>query len=216
MLRMRWGSVTLFHASCITEMLSILSSTPCDAVIIDSHTPGFLECIETLNAMVPKIRVIVKSRQTEPIHGLRALQAGGCAYWREGDQCDLVLALEQVLAGRQYISASLEHRLAKTAKLANPGSVGLSALTPRERQVFDSLSIGHSLKEIAVLLNISTKTVSTFRTRVLEKMHFHDGAELLRYSWSRQGLGGTTPEPAGPPHASRRKKVAVNHKGNPK
>jgi DNA-binding NarL/FixJ family response regulator len=193
----RWPDATVHHASSGGEVLTLLEHEGVDAVILDSHLrhPSILSLIEKLNADFSDVRVLVMARRPlARVHGIRMLQAGAFGYWKEGDLCDLIPALERILGGHQYISPTLAEGLAKTAKIADPSKQGLTALTAREREVFQLLAIGRSLKEIAGQMKISAKTVSTFRCRLLEKMHFRDEGELVRYCWEKELPVARTPE----------------------
>jgi two-component system invasion response regulator UvrY len=106
----------------------------------------------------------------------------------------LIAALRKVAQGGRYVSPSLAERLAEevTAEVDRPPH---AALTNREYQVLRMLAEGNTVKQIATTLSLSIKTVSTYRTRILQKMHLRTTAELIRYAISLQLVDGQPVRP---------------------
>ncbi len=114
--------------------------------------------------------------------GERALEAGAAGFLHKLSMMDEILtAVRRVCAGKKYISPDLAARLMEKRLHACP-KTGHEALSAREFEVLRLLGKGRTVSEVAALLNISVKTVSTYRTRVLEKLGLHTTAEIIRYA----------------------------------
>jgi DNA-binding NarL/FixJ family response regulator len=120
---------------------------------------------------------------------LRALRGGASGYVTKSTvPTELVEAVKKVLAGGRYVSASLAEVLAAALQSASPGiALSHEALSPREFEVLRMIAMGKSGKEIAAELSLSFKTVSTYRTRLLEKLGLRTNADLTQYCL-RHGL----------------------------
>lgn len=155
-----------------------------DVVVLDIGMPGpsYLEVLAALSAASPGPRVLVLSAQPEEEYAVHALRAGAAGYLTKGyAPGDLVEAVRRVAQGRRYISAALAERLAAGAAEGTPKQPH-ELLSAREAEVLRLLAAGLSLKEIASRLGVSPKTVSSFRSRVLEKMGARTNADLIRYA----------------------------------
>jgi DNA-binding NarL/FixJ family response regulator len=123
----------------------------------------------------------VFSSSTEDELGIRAIQAGADGYIRRDVAVkELIQAVRQILDGHRYVSPRLAARMAES--LARPKSTGLAALSNRELYVLRRIGQGRATGEIAKEMGLSVKTVSTYRSRVLEKLHLHTTAELVRFA----------------------------------
>jgi DNA-binding NarL/FixJ family response regulator len=133
------------------------------------------------------VRVLVVSGYPERQYAVNVLKAGASGYLpKDGSPDELLKAVGQVLSGRRYVSASLAELLVTELDTDHdrPLHAGLSE---REFQIFCKLASGQSVSEIASELSLSVKTVSTYRTRVLEKMAFKSNADITSYAL-RNGL----------------------------
>jgi DNA-binding NarL/FixJ family response regulator len=166
------------------EVLDAARRTRADVVVLDIGMPGpsYLEVLAALPAECPGARALILSAQPEEDYAVRALRGGATGYLSKGySPPELVEAVRRVAAGRRYVSAALAEQLAL-------GVVGDAAKAPHERlsgrefEVLRLLAGGLSLKEIAGRLQVSPKTVSSFRARLLEKMQLKTNAELGRYA----------------------------------
>ena len=174
-------------------LLAEIGNQPVDVVLLDISMPGpgVLELIRRLRAMRPKLHILVLSVQPEEVYALRAIAAGAAGYLtKDQSPAELAGAIRRVYRGNRYVSPSLAETLL-------PGSeAGVTrdphaALSNREYQVLEHLGKGRSAKEIAVLLGLSPKSVSTYRARILRKVHLKTTAELVRYAVEHD-LGRTT------------------------
>lgn len=155
-----------------------------DLVVLDIAMPGRggLDALKELRSRRPLVPVLVLSAHTEDQYAARALRAGARGYVTKQSATDeLVTAVHNLLAGTQYVSASLAVHPATLVTNA-PERPPHETLSDRELQVFRMLASGKSVKEIGAELTLSDKTISTYRARVLEKMNLRSNAELMRYA----------------------------------
>ena len=133
----------------------------------------------------PELPVLVLSSAPEEQMAARVLAAGAVGYLnKQAAPEELARAVKQVAAGGIYVSAKLAERLA--ADLAHPSNHLHERLSDREFQVMQMLVAGKFVKEIAAELNLSPKTVSTFHSRILQKLRLQNDVELVRYAIEHQ------------------------------
>ncbi len=185
------GAVAIGEAATLPELVAAVDREPWDALLLDISMGGqnSLHVLPDLKARHPRLRVVVVSMYGERPFVIRALRAGASAYLtKERAPEELLQALRSVLAGRRYIANDLAEQLADHlagGAAENPHE----SLSPRELEIFLLLASARSVSEIAAQLGLSVKTVSTYRTRVLEKMVLRSNAELMQYA-VRHGLVG--------------------------
>lgn len=153
-----------------------------DIVLLDINLPGMngVECLRKLRTHDEQLKVIVISMHiTEPLPG-KVLELGAAGYLTKGRAADEVLvAVQKISQGERYLSADVAQQLALD-KL-NGGSP-LEHLSERELQVLLLVTQGKSITEIAEQLSVSSKTVSTYRYRIFEKLDVGNDVELTRYA----------------------------------
>jgi two-component system, NarL family, invasion response regulator UvrY len=183
------GLEVVAEAASGEELLERLPRLPADIVLLDVTMPGlrFLEVLQRLRAEHPSVAVLVLSVHPEDQYAVRALRAGASGYLtKDHSPEELTEAIRRVYRGKKYVSPGLAERLA--ADLAGgAGNIRHELLSDREYEVLCLLGSGRTVKEIAKALELSPKTVSTYRTRVLEKMGATSNADLVRYA-SQHGL----------------------------
>ncbi|HEY9429295.1 MAG TPA: response regulator transcription factor [Gemmatimonadaceae bacterium] len=166
------------------ELLTRLRQVAADIILLDVSMPGpgFLELLQRLRLEHPTVPVLVLSVHPEDQYAVRSLRAGASGYLTKDHSPEqLTEAIRRVHRGHRYVSQGLAERLA--ADLAvGVGEVQHELLTNREYEVLCLLGSGRQVKEIASTLQLSSKTVSTYRTRILEKMHAKSNADLVRYA----------------------------------
>lgn len=172
------------EAGTCQEVLRKMRSETFDAVLMDLKMPGIggLETLKLLRAEHPEVPVLVMSMHPEDQYATRVLRAGAAGYLtKEHASEQLVGALRKVLGGGKYITSSFAERLALglEKELKSPPH---ELLSDREYQVMIMIADGRSLKEIAENLHLSEKTISTYRSRIMEKMNMKSNAELTRYA----------------------------------
>jgi DNA-binding NarL/FixJ family response regulator len=165
------------------EVLRLLRQRTFDVLILDINIPGAtgLEVVRDVRHDYPWLPVLMLSVYPEEQYALRALKAGASGYLpKESAPEELVKAVLKVIGGGKYITASIAEQMAEA--LQDDASKPLhETLSDREFQVMRLLATGKTISEIAVDLSLSVKTISTFRARLLTKMHFKNNAELIHY-----------------------------------
>ncbi|PQV62911.1 two component transcriptional regulator, LuxR family [Abditibacterium utsteinense] len=165
------------------EVLRLLRQRTFDVLILDINMPGAtgLEVVRDVRRDYPWLPVLMLSVYPEEQYALRALKAGASGYLpKESAPEELVKAVLKVIGGGKYITASIAEQMADA--LQDDASKSLhETLSDREFQVMRLLATGKTISEIAADLLLSVKTISTFRARLLAKMHFKNNAELIHY-----------------------------------
>jgi DNA-binding NarL/FixJ family response regulator len=183
------GLVLSGEAGDATALLKALETAATDLVLLDVSMPGgpFLETLRALRERHPTIRVLVLSVHPEDQWAVRALKAGASGYLTKDHSPDQLLeAIRRVYRGGKYVSPTLAERLA--SQLDNGGQrAPHELLSDREFEVMRRLGSGLTVSQIATELGLSAKTVSTYRTRILEKMAVATNADLVQYA-ARYGL----------------------------
>jgi two-component system, NarL family, invasion response regulator UvrY len=165
------------------DLLAGLRHRAVDVVLLDVSMPGpgLIPLLDALRDEHPSVGVLVLSVHPEEQYATRALRAGARGYLtKDHSPGELVAAVRKVYGGGRYVSAGLAERLA--AELSG-GAQGLphERLSDREFEVLCLLGSGQTVTEIAASLTLSVKTVSTYRSRLLEKIPARSNAELVRY-----------------------------------
>ena len=159
-----------------------------DLLILDVSMPGRggLDVLKELKAQRPKLPVLVLSMYAERPFAVRAFRAGASGYLTKASAgTELVRAVERILAGGRYVSAVLAEQLA--TELGRTGNGLLhERLSAREFEILRLIASGKTVKEIAAELARSGNTISTYRTRILEKMKMRTSAELTHYAVSNK------------------------------
>jgi len=172
------------EAGSYEELREVLASTPCDVLVLDINLPGVsgLEALEALRREAHPARALVVSMYPEDQYGVQALRAGAWGYVsKSADASVLVEAIHTVAQGRKYISPSIASLLIE--RLAAPTQQHPhERLSAREQQMLVLLAQGQKLADIATELDLSAKTVSVYRARLLEKMKLTTGAQLSHYA----------------------------------
>ena len=169
-------------------VLAVLAGTPADVLLLDLAMPGapFPGLLKHVLARYPTLRVLVMSMHPEDQFAGRALRDGAAGYLtKERTPQDLVEAIRKVTRGGTYVSPALAEQLAASLDTRRP-AVAHEALSDREYEVLRLIGAGRTVGEIAAQLHLSPKTVSTYRTRILQKLSLRSSAELIRYALQHQ------------------------------
>jgi len=154
-----------------------------DLAIVDISLAGRsgLDVVAELKVLRPRMPVLVLSMHSEQQYARRAFRAGAAGYiTKSTSRAELARAIRRVGAGGRYVSPELAEQLAADLD-RDTADAPHAALSNREFEVMRLLGTGNTVTEIAAILGISDKTVSTYRARILEKMHVRTNAELVRY-----------------------------------
>lgn len=177
------------------ELLELLRGSAVDVLLLDISMPGpeFLELMRQLREEWPSVRVLVLSTHPEDQYAVRSLRAGAAGYLSKDRSPDrLADAVRRVFRGAKYVTEELADKLASELDPGNERPAH-EVLSDREYQVLCLLGAGHTAKEISQRLTLSPKTVSTYRTRVLEKLGLRSTPDLIRYA-VEHGLSERRPE----------------------
>ena len=166
------------------EVLERVRGLDFEVLLLDMSMPGRsgIELIKQVRGEKPKLRILVLSMHQEQQYAVRAIRAGAAGYLtKDSASAQLVSAIRKVAAGGAFITDAVAQQLALGAM---PQVEGLphQALSDREFQVFRELVSGKAVSDIAAELNLSVKTVSTHKARIMEKMSMSNPAELIRYA----------------------------------
>jgi two-component system invasion response regulator UvrY len=166
------------------EVLAQTQSSDWDLLILDITMPGRsgLDVLTDLRALRPKLPVLVLTMHSEVQYGKRALRAGAAGFMnKESAAEELIKAVQKCLAGGRYVGPVLAEKLASDLNDDVPSDVQ-ETLSRREFEIMRMIALGKTVKQIAWELHLSASTVSTYRTRILEKMNMTTTAELMQYA----------------------------------
>jgi two-component system invasion response regulator UvrY len=176
------------EASNGQEVLEKIRKSDFDVVVLDISMPGRsgLEILKELKSEKPKPPVLVLSVHPGEQYATRVLQAGASGYLtKESTPNELVIAVRKVALGMKYISYSVAEKIAFNLETGTEKPLH-ETLSDREYEVMGLIASGKTIKEIAGEIFLSVKTVSTYRARILEKMHMKNNAELTHYAIKNQ------------------------------
>ena len=183
MLNDEFAGATIDEAESGATLLEKVRQQQWDLVLLDLTLPdkNGLDCLSDIRRHQPRLPILVISVHAETQFALPALKAGASGYLtKDRAPEDLLQAIKKVLAGRRYISSELAEQLA-THALGDGAPRLHTGVSVRELQVMRAIGSGKSVSEIATSLFLSVKTVSTYRTRVLQKMGMKTNADLTAY-----------------------------------
>ena len=172
------------EASTHQEALKLAREESWDAVVLDISLGGRngLEVLKDLKQIHPKLPVLILSMHSEEQYARRAFRAGAAGYiTKDSSRAELVKAINRVVEGGRYISPSLAEKLLFDIERGTDRPLH-EDLSNREFEVMRLIASGKSVGEIADMLSLSDKTISTYRARILEKMRMKSNAELIHYA----------------------------------
>ncbi len=167
------------------QVIACVRADEFDVLILDMSMPGKsgIELIKQVKAEKPKLRVLVLSMHEEEQYAVRAIKAGASGYvTKDSAGTQLLTAIRKVASGGAFISAEVAEQLALAAMPGADDGPPHKKLSDREYEVFQRLVAGESVTDIAARLNLSGKTVSTHKARLMEKLGVDNQADLVRYA----------------------------------
>jgi two-component system, NarL family, invasion response regulator UvrY len=173
------------------ELRSLMRTTRCDVLVLDINMPGRsgLDVLHALRDEANPVKVLVVSMYPEDQYAIRALRGGAHGYVNKaGDPQVIVQAVRTVAQGRKYVTPEIAQMLVESLTSPSPAQAHES-LSDRELQTLTMIASGKRLSDIAAELNLSPKTVSVYRARVLQKLGLANNSELTVYA-IRNGLVG--------------------------
>ena len=176
--------VVVDEASNGWEVLSKVRANSYDVVLLDISMPGAsgVDILKELKDERPGLPVLILSIHPEEQYALRAFKAGASGYLtKESAPDELVAAIRKISTGGKYVSSSLAEILASELGTSDK-ELPHKTLSDREYQVMRVIALGKTVTEIAEELSLSVKTVSTYRSRILEKMKMKNNAEITYYA----------------------------------
>jgi DNA-binding NarL/FixJ family response regulator len=166
------------------EVMGCLGKSPIGLLVLDISMPGRsgMDVLRDVKHAYPRLPVIILSCQPEDQYAVRCLRAGAAAYInKESAAEELAKATKKILSGGRYVSASLAEKLVANLDESVDKPVH-ELLSDREYEVMRMIAAGLPLTEIGEKLHVSVKTISSYRARIMEKMHMKSNADLTRYA----------------------------------
>jgi two-component system, NarL family, invasion response regulator UvrY len=171
------------EASNGVEVMQMVRNGAWDVVLMDVSMPdrNGIDALKLIKKEFPRLAVLVLSMHPEEHYAVRALKAGAAGYLTKQMAPDLLVkAIRQVAAGKKYVSPAVAQQLAVAITDDDERPLH-ERLSDREYQTLVMISSGKTLTQIAEELNLSVKTVSVYRARLLEKMKLKNNAEITHY-----------------------------------
>jgi DNA-binding NarL/FixJ family response regulator len=176
------GHVNIVEASDASQALKEIRNKSFDVVLLDINLPGRsgLDLLEDIKGNHPEVKILIVSMYPEEQYAIRALKSGASGYLtKESASNEMLAAVAKVLQGGRYITQSIAERIFDAIDTEGPPH---DLLSNRELEVLIQIAKGVSLKEIGQILALSEKTISTYRSRILEKMSLNSNADIVRYA----------------------------------
>lgn len=176
-----FSGAEIMEVSNSNEVFNEVSKQIWDVILLDISMPGRngIDILKQIRASGIKAPVLMLSMHPEEQYAVRALKAGASGFLnKETAPEELLSAVHRVLSGRKYITSNVAEKLAETIgdKPAH------ELLSDREMQVFQLIASGKTVSEIAIEISLSVNTISTYRTRILEKFKLNNNSELTHYA----------------------------------
>lgn len=160
----------------------------CDVVLLDIFMPGQngIEVLKQLREEKPKLPILILSNYTEDQYAVRLIKSGAAGYLTKGCASAVIVeAVRDVAKGNKHFSPAVLELIANELSLPD-GKLPHETLSNREFQIFRLFASAKTVTEIAGILNLSGKTVSTYRARILDKMKLRNNAKMMQYAIEKQ------------------------------
>ncbi len=176
------------QAASGAEALQRMRDTAIDVAILDMTMPGMngIETLKQIKAERPGLPVLMLSMHPEAQYAVRCVKAGAAGYLTKACEKNVLLeAVRRAATGKQYLTPAVNDCLLQEVQQPEQGKEIHQTLSDREFDVFRQIAQGISLSDMATRMNLSPKTVSTYRARVMEKTGLSSNAEIIRYAFDR-------------------------------
>jgi two-component system invasion response regulator UvrY len=184
MLREEFPMAEVTEVANSNEVLEEVRKQIWDVILLDISMPGRngIETMKQIRANGIKAPILMLSMHSEEQYAVRVLKAGASGFLnKESATEELLAAVHKVLSGRKYITSSVAEKLAQMLG-KNAEKPAYEFLSDREMQVLQYIASGKTVSEIAEEILLSVNTISTYRTRILEKLSLNNNVELTRYA----------------------------------
>lgn len=183
------GQFTFGEAETISKAIALVHEQSWDIAILDiSLRDGRngLDALREMKQIKPQLPVLILTMHAEEQYARLAFKAGAAGYvTKDSSPAELVGAINKILRGSKYVSPGMAERLISYIQ-KDAGLAPHELLSDREFQVFRLIALGKAVGEIAEVLSLSDRTISTYRARILEKMGMQSNADLTRYAIRNQ------------------------------
>jgi two-component system, NarL family, invasion response regulator UvrY len=183
LLREKFSDLIVFEAINSQQAMDIVTTKTIDVILLDISMPGRngIETLKQMRASDIKAPILMLSMHPEDQYAIRALKAGASGFInKESATEELLIAIDKVISGKKYITSSVAEKLAEVG--AQGSKQPHEFLSDREMHVLQKIASGKTVSEIADELSLSVNTISTYRSRLLEKLLLNNNAELTRYA----------------------------------
>lgn len=180
-LREEFSKAEITEVASSSQVMDEVDRQSWDVILLDISMPGRngIETLKQIRTNGVRTPILMLSMHPEDQYALRALKAGASGFLnKETAPEELLAAVRLLLSGRKYITPSVAEKLTETISEKNAHEL----LSDREMQVLQRIASGKTVSEIAVEIALSVNTISTYRTRILEKLNLNNNAELTRYA----------------------------------
>jgi two-component system invasion response regulator UvrY len=184
LLKDEYAKLQVYEAFNSSQALEIVGSKPLDVILLDISMPGRngIETLKQIRTQGVKTPILMLSMHPEDQYAVRALKAGASGFInKETATEELLAAIQIILSGKKYITPSVAEKLLDDKGSAEKPSHEF--LSDREMDVLQKIASGKTVSEIAEELSLSVNTISTYRTRLLEKLGLNNNSELTRYAF---------------------------------
>jgi len=178
------SGINVMEAGDATETMRTLRDEKIDLITLDINLPGKngIELLKQIKSEFRTIPVLILSMHSEDQYAIRAIKNGASGYLTKDSAPDLLLtAIQKVLSGGRFITPELAEKLVNAID-KDSDSPAHDVLSDREFEVLRHIAEGKGVSEIGEILHLSTKTISTYRSRLLQKMGLKNNSEIIHYA----------------------------------
>jgi two-component system, NarL family, invasion response regulator UvrY len=183
LLREDFPELLVYHAENSQQTIDLLKKYTVNLILLDISMPGRngIDILKHIRDLGIKTPVLMLSMHPEEQYAIRALKAGASGFVNKQSATEeLLIAIRKILSGKKYISVSVAEKLAESTDYGTKPAHAM--LSDREMMVLQKIASGKTVSQIAEEIFLSVNTISTYRTRLLEKLGLKNNAELTRYA----------------------------------